>query len=324
MKTFNEITDLVANEIQKLDWSMEPHGLYDPIAYILDMGGKRLRPAMALMALNLYTDDLTPVITPALGLEVFHNFTLLHDDIMDRAPIRRGKDTVHIKWNDNTAILSGDVMQIAAYQLLAQTPEKHLKEVLDLFSKTAREICEGQQYDVDFEKRDDVTADEYLEMIRLKTAVLIACALKMGAIVGGASRGDANELYDFGIHIGLAFQLKDDLLDVYGDEATFGKKIGGDILCNKKTYLLIHAMELAEGENRNELFSWLNTENENPEEKIEAVTNLYNTLKVKKICEDKMSFFYEKAIANLEKVSVDDNKKQELRKLAIKLMSRND
>lgn len=324
MKTFNEITDLVANEIQKLDWSMEPHGLYDPIAYILDMGGKRLRPAMALMALNLYTDDLVPVITPALGLEVFHNFTLLHDDIMDRAPIRRGKDTVHIKWNDNTAILSGDVMQIAAYQLLAQTPEKHLKEVLDLFSKTAREICEGQQYDVDFEKRDDVTADEYLEMIRLKTAVLIACALKMGAIVGGASRGDANELYDFGIHIGLAFQLKDDLLDVYGDEATFGKKIGGDILCNKKTYLLIHAMELAEGENRNELFSWLNTENENPEEKIEAVTNLYNTLKVKKICEDKMSFFYEKAIANLEKVSVDDNKKQELRKLAIKLMSRND
>lgn len=324
MKTFNEITDLVANEIQKLDWSMEPHGLYDPIAYILDMGGKRLRPAMALMALNLYTDDLIPVITPALGLEVFHNFTLLHDDIMDRAPIRRGKDTVHIKWNDNTAILSGDVMQIAAYQLLAQTPEKHLKEVLDLFSKTAREICEGQQYDVDFEKRDDVTADEYLEMIRLKTAVLIACALKMGAIVGGASRGDANELYDFGIHIGLAFQLKDDLLDVYGDEATFGKKIGGDILCNKKTYLLIHAMELAEGENRNELFSWLNTENENPEEKIEAVTNLYNTLKVKKICEDKMSFFYEKAIANLEKVSVDDNKKQELRKLAIKLMSRND
>lgn len=324
MKTFNEITDLVANEIQKLDWSMEPHGLYDPIAYILDMGGKRLRPAMALMALNLYTDDLVPVITPALGLEVFHNFTLLHDDIMDRAPIRRGKDTVHIKWNDNTAILSGDVMQIAAYQLVAQTPEKHLKEVLDLFSKTAREICEGQQYDVDFEKRDDVTADEYLEMIRLKTAVLIACALKMGAIVGGASRGDANELYDFGIHIGLAFQLKDDLLDVYGDEATFGKKIGGDILCNKKTYLLIHAMELAEGENRNELFSWLNTENENPEEKIEAVTNLYNTLKVKKICEDKMSFFYEKAIANLEKVSVDDNKKQELRKLAIKLMSRND
>jgi len=324
MKTFNEITDLVANEIQKLDWSMEPHGLYDPIAYILDMGGKRLRPAMALMALNLYTDDLVPVITPALGLEVFHNFTLLHDDIMDRAPIRRGKDTVHIKWNDNTAILSGDVMQIAAYQLLAQTPEKHLKEVLGLFSKTAREICEGQQYDVDFEKRDDVTADEYLEMIRLKTAVLIACALKMGAIVGGASRGDANELYDFGIHIGLAFQLKDDLLDVYGDEATFGKKIGGDILCNKKTYLLIHAMELAEGENRNELFSWLNTENENPEEKIEAVTNLYNTLKVKKICEDKMSFFYEKAIANLEKVSVDDNKKQELRKLAIKLMSRND
>ena len=324
MKTFNEITELISAEIDKLDWTKEPAGLYEPIGYVLVLGGKRIRPALTLMACELFSDDLKPVIAPALGLEVFHNFTLLHDDIMDRADIRRGRPTVHKKWNDNTAILSGDVMQISSYQLVAETPAAHLKKVLDIFSKTAIEICEGQQYDVDFESRDDVSADEYLEMIRLKTAVLLACALQTGAWIGGAGDKDAQELYEFGINIGLAFQLKDDLLDVYGDEATFGKKIGGDILCNKKTYLLIHALKLAKGENLAELNGWLKKNDGQPEEKIKSVTNLYNCLGVKKICEDKMSFFYEKAIANLEKVGVEENKKQELRKLAEKLMSRND
>ena len=325
MKTFNEITQIVTTELEKVSWEKEPKGLYAPIGYVLSMGGKRIRPALTLMACNLFQEDVLPAVNTALGIEIFHNFTLLHDDIMDRADVRRGKPTVHKKWNDNTAILSGDVMQIAAYQFIAQTPANCLKPVLDLFSQTAAEICEGQQYDVDFETRNDVKAEEYLEMIRLKTAVLLGCSLKSGALIGGAGEEDAQNLYDFGIHIGLAFQLKDDLLDVYGDEATFGKKIGGDILCNKKTYLLIHALELAHGKDAEELQKWLNANDESSQnQKISAVTELYNKLGVKTICEDKMSDFYTKAIANLEKVAVSDNKKQELRKLAANLMSRND
>lgn len=325
MKTFDEISQLITSELEQLNWSKEPRGLYEPIGYVLSMGGKRVRPALTLMACNLFSDDVKPAIAPALGLEVFHNFTLLHDDIMDRADIRRGKPTVHKKWDDNTAILSGDVMQITAYQLIAKTPEVYLKKVLDLFSQTAAEICEGQQYDVEFESRHKVEADDYLEMIRLKTAVLLGCALKTGAWIGGATETDAQNLYEFGINIGLAFQLKDDLLDVYGNEATFGKKIGGDILCNKKTYLLIHALELAQGKTAEELQYWLNiSDNTRAEEKIEAVTSVYNQLGVKQICEDKMLLFYTQAVANLEKVSVLENNKQELRKLAEKLMSRND
>ena len=324
MKSFNEITELVSTEMAKLDWTGEPTGLYQPIEYVLSIGGKRLRPALTLMACNLYTNELQPAIAPALGIEVFHNFTLLHDDIMDRADIRRGRPTVHKKWNDNTAILSGDVMQIAAYQLVGQTPENKLKQVLDLFSKTAREICEGQQYDVDFEIRDEVKAEDYLEMIRLKTAVLLACALKTGAIIGGADANDADELYDFGINLGLAFQLKDDLLDVYGDEATFGKKIGGDILCNKKTYLLIHALKLAERADFDDLSNYLKKSYQQPEEKIKQVTEMYNKLGVKKICEDKMIFYFDKAVANLENLKVEITKKHELRNLAEKLLSRND
>ncbi|MDP4238954.1 MAG: polyprenyl synthetase family protein [Bacteroidota bacterium] len=323
MKSFDEITQLITSEIEQINWSREPRGLYEPIGYVLSLGGKRIRPALTLMACNLYSENVQQAMNSALGLEVFHNFTLLHDDIMDRADVRRGQPTVHKKWNDNTAILSGDVMQITSYQLMTQTPGKDLKRSLDLFSQTAAEICEGQQYDVDFEKRDTVSADEYLEMIRLKTAVLLGCALKIGSWIGGAGEEDAQNLYDFGINIGLAFQLKDDLLDVYGDEATFGKKIGGDILCNKKTYLLIHAIELARGNDALELNNWLNTSDEKSScEKIKAITSIYNRLGVKKICEDKMQFFYRKAIANLDKVSVLENKKQELRNLAGKLMSR--
>lgn len=325
MKTFNEISEIISSELEKMSWSKEPLGLYEPIGYVLAMGGKRVRPALTIMACNLFTDNIQPSILPALGIEVFHNFTLLHDDIMDRADVRRGKPTVHKKWDDNTAILSGDVMQIAAYQLIAETPISQLKPVIDLFSKTATEICEGQQYDVDFETREVVKAEEYLEMIRLKTAVLLGCALKVGALIGGASEKDAQQLYNFGINIGLAFQLKDDLLDVYGDEASFGKKIGGDILNNKKTYMLIHALEKANGEDKTQLQYWINTKEMNkPEEKITAVTSIYDKLNIKEICEEKMKFFYTKGIANLDKVSIDDNKMQGLRKLAEKLMFRND
>ena len=325
MKTFKEIAQIISTEIDQIDWNKEPRGLYEPIGYVLSLGGKRIRPALTLMACDLFSDDVQVAVNTAIALEVFHNFTLLHDDIMDRADVRRGWPTVHKKWDDNTAILSGDVMQIASYQFIAKTPSQYLKPVLDLFSQTAAEICEGQQYDVDFENREVVKAEEYLEMIRLKTAVLLGCALKTGAWIGGAGEEDAQLLYDFGINIGLAFQLKDDLLDVYGDEKTFGKKIGGDILCNKKTYLLIHALELAKGNDVTELQNWLLNSDENlSDEKIKAVTSVFDRLGVKTICEDKMQFFYSKAIAKLDKVAVLENKKHELRKLAEKLMFRND
>jgi geranylgeranyl diphosphate synthase type II len=325
MYTFNEVLSIVNTEIEQINWKRVPTGLYEPIEYILSLGGKRLRPAITLMSYDLYADDIMPAVKPALGLEVFHNFTLLHDDIMDRADMRRGKPTVHKKWNDNTAILSGDVMQIEAYKLIAGTPVEHLKVVLDLFSKTATEICEGQQLDMEFESRTNVTADEYIEMICLKTAVLLAAGAQIGAILGGGSDEDAANLYNFGNAIGLAFQLKDDLLDVYGNESNFGKKIGGDILCNKKTYLLIHALKKAEGNDAEELKFWLNNDDKSLEtEKIAAVTAIYNRLNIREICEEKMEYYYREALESLGKVQVADDKKEELRKLAAKLMSRND
>jgi geranylgeranyl diphosphate synthase type II len=324
MKAFQDILTIVKSSIAGLNWKKDPLGLYAPVAYTLSLGGKRIRPALTLMACDLFNDDIKPAIKSAIGIEVFHNFTLLHDDIMDKADIRRGKPAVHKQWNENTAILSGDVMQIVAYQLISETPAHHLKQVLEMFSKTAIEVCEGQQYDMEFENRDDVQPEEYLEMIRLKTAVLLGCSLYTGAIIGGAGESDAMNLYQFGINLGIAFQLKDDLLDVYGDEASFGKKLGGDILCNKKTFLLIHAKKTAEGELKSTLKKWLTTTNPEPNLKIQEVTSIYNQLGVKKICEDAMSVYYEKAIAELGKVSVDTYKKQELRKLAENLMFRND
>lgn len=321
MKTLSEIQAILSAGIEKINLSQEPQGLYAPIKYILSLGGKRIRPALTLLACNLFSDDVEKSLSPALGLEIFHNFTLLHDDIMDKADVRRGQPTVHKKWDENTAILSGDVMQILAYQYMSDVPEKYLGKVLKAFSQMAIEICEGQQYDIDFESHEEVTAEEYLNMIRLKTAVLLGTALKIGTWIGGGNDDDAQLLYDFGINIGLAFQLKDDLLDVYGDEKTFGKKIGGDISCNKKTYLLIHAKKQAQGKDAEELARWLEIA-EPSNEKIEAVTGLYNRLNVRKICEDKMDFYYEQAVANLEKVSVSADKKHELRNLAKKLMSR--
>lgn len=325
MKTFNEINDIISDELNGINWNKAPNGLYDPIAYVLSLGGKRIRPALTLMACNLFSDDLMTALPSALGLEIFHNFTLLHDDIMDKADVRRGRPTVHKKWDENTAILSGDVMQIMAFQYMAQTPIDQLKRSLDLFSKTAAEICEGQQYDVEFEGRDKVDADEYLEMIRLKTAVLLACSLQIGAWISGANETDANLLYEIGINLGLAFQLKDDLLDVYGDEATFGKKIGGDILCNKKTYLLIHALELAKDQDAEDLKKWLmRMDIQDGDAKIHAIRSIFNRVGVKEICEEKMDFFFKKAMKQLDLIAVSEDKKQELRTLSEKLMYRLD
>ena len=325
MYTFNEVLSIVNSEVEQINWKREPFGLYEPIEYILSLGGKRLRPAITLMACNLYSDEVMKALKPAIGLEIFHNFTLLHDDIMDRADMRRGKPTVHRVWNDNTAILSGDVMQIEAYKWIAEAPENQLKIVLDLFSKTASEICEGQQLDMEFEQRSDVTADQYIEMIRLKTAVLVAAGCRIGAIIGGSDEEDALNLYDFGNYIGLAFQLKDDLLDVYGNEASFGKKIGGDILCNKKTYLLIHTLKTAQGKDNEELMYWLgNNEKADQEDKIKAVTAIFTRLKAREICENAMQHYYDLATESLDKVKVPEARKEQLRKLAQKLMSRED
>lgn len=323
MKTLEEIQALLARAVEQVDLEREPQGLYAPVRYTLSLGGKRVRPALVLLACNLFADDVTPAVAPALGLEIFHNFTLLHDDIMDKADVRRGHPTVHRKWDENTAILSGDAMQMVACRYMCQAPARDLPRVLDAFTRMALEICEGQQYDMEFERRTEVTAEEYLEMIRLKTAVLLATALRIGAWIGGAGDGDAGRLYDFGINLGLAFQLKDDLLDVYGDERTFGKKIGGDISCNKKTYLLIQARRLATGDDAAELDRWLATDVPS-HGKIEAVTALYDRLGVRRICEDKMEQYYRQAVASLDNVSVSDDKKQELRKLAGKLMLRNE
>ncbi|WP_276878621.1 polyprenyl synthetase family protein [Bacteroides heparinolyticus] len=308
--------------ISALQFTRAPQGLYTPIAYVLSMGGKRIRPVLMLMAYNLYREDITRIFAPATGIEVYHNYTLLHDDLMDRADRRRGKDTVHRVWGDNTAILSGDAMLVMAYQFMAQCPEENLKEVMELFSRTALEICEGQQLDMEFERRKDVAEEEYLEMIRLKTSVLLAASLKIGALLGGASVEDAEYLYDSGMNLGVAFQLKDDFLDVYGDAAVFGKNIGGDILCNKKTYMLIKAFEHADDEQYRQLNAWVDAISFSPAEKIAAVTDLYNKIGVRELCEQKMKEYSERAMKSLAAVKVTDEKKKELELLMTELMHR--
>ena len=322
MLSFKEIQEKIEREIGQLEFVCPPKSLYEPITYILSLGGKRIRPALVLMAYNLYREDVEKAIRPAIGLEVFHNFTLLHDDLMDQADKRRNKPTVHKVWNANTAILSGDAMLIAAYQLIGETAPEHLKEVLDLFTRTALEICGGQQYDMEFESRMDVSEEEYLEMIRLKTAVLLACSLKTGAILGGASREDAENLYRFGINIGLAFQLQDDLLDVYGDTKTFGKNIGGDILCNKKTFLLINALRRAEGEQKAQLEHWIARKDFDAAEKIAAVTNIYNVLGLKELSEAKMQTYYAEGMKNLAALSVSEERLAVLKEVTSRLMFR--
>lgn len=264
----SELLEKINRHIAELQFTRRPAGLYEPVSYVLSLGGKRIRPVLMMMAYNLYKEDVESIFNQATGIEVYHNYTLLHDDLMDQADRRRGKPTVHKVWNENTAILSGDAMLVLAYQFMAEgCPAGLLKPVMDLFSLTALEICEGQQFDMEFETRDDVTEEEYLEMIRLKTSVLLAAALKLGAMLGGASEEDAARLYDFGMNLGVAFQLKDDLLDVYGDVKVFGKNIGGDILCNKKTYLLIQAYRQASDAQRAELERWVKAGQFDPAER---------------------------------------------------------
>lgn len=322
MFTASELLDIVKGHIAGLQFTRTPKGLYDPVSYVLSLGGKRIRPVLMLMAYNLYREDVKSILQSATGIEVYHNYTLLHDDLMDRADMRRGKATVHKVWNDNVAILSGDAMLVLAYQFMAQCASERLKDVMDLFSLTALEICEGQQLDMEFEQRKDVKEGEYIEMIRLKTSVLLAASLKIGAILGGASKEDADALYDFGVNLGLAFQLKDDLLDVYGDPLRFGKNIGGDILCNKKTYLVIKAFEHANIDQEALLNDWFTRETFDPQEKIAAVTRLYNEIGVKALCENRIVEYSKRASESLNRVNVPAENKQELETMMNELMHR--
>lgn len=323
MFTASELLDMMNAHLAGLSFERTPKGLYEPVSYVLSLGGKRIRPVLMLLAYNLFKEDVSAILGPATGIEVYHNYTLLHDDLMDRADKRRGKPTVHKVWNDNTAILSGDAMLVLAYQFMAQCEADKLKEVMELFSLTALEICEGQQFDMEFENRKDVREEEYLEMIRLKTSVLLAASLKIGAILGGASSEDADALYDFGMNLGVAFQLKDDLLDVYGDSSVFGKNIGGDILCNKKTYLLIKAFEHADAGQLSALNRWVDSTSFVPAEKIAAVTDLYNQIGVKELCEVQIAAYGERARKSLEAVKLPKERKLELEQLMEKLMVRN-
>ena len=322
MKTFQEILDLFNQALAAMPLDRKPETLYAPIRYALSLGGKRLRPVLLLMAYNLYLDDVEAAMPTALGIETFHNFTLLHDDVMDRADVRRGKPTVHKVWNDNAAILSGDNMLVMAFQLMAQAQPQYLKSVIDLFARTAMEIDEGQQQDIDFESRMDVKEEEYIEMIRLKTSVLLACALKLGAIQAGAPAADAELLYKFGEQLGLSFQLQDDLLDVYGDFKTFGKKIGGDILCNKKTFMLINALRQATPVQRAELEDWLTRERFDPAEKVRAVTELYNQIGIRRMAEERINLYFDAALASLADVALPAERKQPLLDFAHTLLGR--
>lgn len=322
MKTANEILKMVNEFLDHLSYDRKPESLYEPIKYVLSMGGKRIRPTLMLLAYNLYKENPEDILMNACALETYHNYTLLHDDLMDNADMRRGHLTVHKKWNNNTAILSGDSMLVLAFQRMMQCDTKHLKDILDLFTVTALEIGEGQQYDMEFETRNDVKEDEYIEMIRLKTSVLLACALKIGAILADASTEDADNLYKFGEQIGLAFQLQDDYLDVYGDSKVFGKEIGGDITSNKKTYMLINAFNKANDAQRKELTRWVSARDFDRNEKVDAVTRLYNEIGIDQLAQDKIAYYFAQSKKFLDAVNVSEEKKEELRKYAQKMMKR--
>ena len=311
----------INQEVLQLDWHREPYGLYEPIEYTLAAGGKRIRPQLAMIASQLFGGKDEEVLPAALALEVFHNFTLLHDDVMDHADVRRGRPTVHVKWNANTAILSGDQMLIEAYKLLAGVPKEKLSQCLEMFNKMATEICEGQQYDVDFESKETVSEAEYLMMIGKKTAVLLATALQMGAYIAGASQDEQETLALFGNSIGLAFQIQDDILDVWGDPATFGKAIGGDICCNKKTYVTIIAQKIADEESRKELQHWYSQTLTDNTEKIARVKAIYDRLGVRELCEQSVRVRTQAAHISLDSLP-QNTATQQLRQLADKLHSR--
>ena len=322
METANNILQQVNDYLQHLSYDRKPYSLYEPVEYVLSLGGKRIRPVLMLMGYNLWREHPEDILMPAVGLETYHNYTLLHDDLMDNANMRRGHETVHRRWDANKAILSGDSMLVLAYQRMQQVPADKLAAVMDLFTETALEIGEGQEYDMSFETRNDVTEGEYIEMIRLKTSVLLACAVKIGAILADASAQDIDNLYKFGEQLGLAFQLQDDLLDVYGDPAIFGKAIGGDITSNKKTYMLINAINRANPQQRQELMQWIAATNFDRDEKVHAVTNLYDQIGIRQLCEQKINFYFDECRRYLAKVSVNDDRKQILLEYTDEMMKR--
>ena len=309
MYTIEQLREFIKAELDKQEYVEEPYSLFEPIKYIMEDGGKRLRPVLTLMSYNLYRDDIEKALKSAIGIEIFHNYTLLHDDVMDDAELRRGRQTVHKKWDSNVAILSGDAAAITAYKYVETVDDAYLRLVIDGFNQVAMDVCKGQQYDMEFETRDDVSVEEYIQMIYLKTSVLIAGSMRHGALIAGAPEHEYKALYDFGGYLGLVFQLQDDYLDVYGDVAEFGKKIGGDILCNKKTYLLIKALELAGEEDRALLNGWLAKKEFEPEEKIRQVTEIYNRVGVREAVLDKINDYLEKSRVALKKIEVPEERK---------------
>ena len=322
MKSSNEILQAVNQYLDQLPYERQPRSLYEPIQYVLSLGGKRIRPVLMLLAYNMFKDDPESILSSACALETYHNYTLLHDDLMDNADLRRGHETVHRRWDANTAILSGDSMLVLAYERMAQCSPDKLAPVMELFTETALEIGEGQQYDMDFEHRTDVSEEEYIEMIRLKTSVLLACATKMGAILADASPADADALYQFGEQVGLAFQLQDDFLDVYGDTRVFGKAIGGDITSNKKTYMLINALNRANPKQREELMHWITATDFDREEKVKAVTRLYNEIGIDQLAQQRIAYYFSEALKHLDAISLPEERKQEMRHYAADMMHR--
>ena len=320
MYAITELTQKINLAVENIQYNAEPKNLYDPIRYILSIGGKRVRPLLMLMGYNLYKEDVDAIMNNALALEAYHNFTLLHDDLMDKSDLRRGHPTVHKKWDENTAILSGDTMLIMAYQLFNKGMKND--EAFTAFIDATLGVGEGQQYDMDFETRNDVTEAEYMEMIRMKTSLLLGYALKIGAMLAGADQEDVNNLYTFGEKMGLAFQLQDDLLDVYGDPTQFQKKLGGDIVENKKTFLLINAYQRADDAQKAELDRWVNAQAYEPAEKIAAVTHLYTVLGIDQLAQQKIEELFAESLKSLDQVKVSEEKKAELRLFAKKLMGR--
>lgn len=319
------MTDLLKHlesNLACLPLGSQPENLYEPIRYILSLGGKRLRPMLVLIGYGLKKDDPSAIINPSLAVEVFHNFTLMHDDIMDEAPLRRGKPTVHEKWNNTVAILSGDTMFVKAYDLLLEAPPESLQEIIRKFNKCAIEVCEGQQFDMDFEEMESVTESQYLEMIRLKTAVLLGFSLEFGGILAGMGESSKSLLNEIGEKAGIGFQLMDDLLDVYGDKAKFGKQVGGDIVANKKTYLLIKALELASAEQKAELNRWLTAKDFDAFEKVEAVKKIYEAIGIQELTKQKMNAYYDEAFTLIEQLPVDDTRKKPLIDFFERLMKR--
>jgi len=319
MYTIPELQQLIEKAIPEIEYPKHPHNLYEPITYIMNLGGKRLRPALVLLATDLFGGDVPAALPAALAIETFHNFTLIHDDIMDNAPLRRGKQTVHEKWGTNNAILSGDVMMVEANKQLAKLDSSVLKAVLNTFNATAQGVCEGQQLDMEFETREDVSIEEYIDMIRLKTAVLVGGAMKLGAIVANASKGDAALIYEFGENLGIAFQLQDDILDVYGDPLKFGKQVGGDIISNKKTFLLLSLKKLLNDADQ-ERFS--DQESQETHIKVANITTLYNEYEIKELATAEMQLHLNKAFDALNKIEVSAERKQALIDLANELMNR--